>query len=81
MIVFDGWLNMNKAPVVNVMLHVKENVVKSHGVYFLKSFYNGTKGLTADAYCKELKDVMNDFGGSKICAVLSTSQEPAKVQE
>ena len=71
-IVFDGWDDVNRSSVVNVLLRVEsKSTMKS---FFLDSVFTGYAKVGATEYVKIIEKVMGDFGGLKrVCGIASDS--------
>lgn len=71
-IIFDGWDDVNSAPVINVLLRTEPNGSMRSRVFFLRTIYPGHKSMTASQYYREIETVLTDFCSfSNICAITS----------
>lgn len=78
-IVFDGWENIHRQSVINVLLRTEAVANNESNIYFLRSIFPGKKKMTALEYQKEVESIMNAFGGhDKICAVTTDNTSSCK---
>lgn len=72
-LVFDGWEDVNKCSVVNVMLKVETGIDSGRRIFFLDIIYTVHQRLTAEAYQSLVETTISKYvpDHSCICCVVS----------
>jgi len=60
-IAFDGWEDVNRPLVVNIMMKVETGTDRGRRIFFLKTFYPGSRSMTAAAYKEISESTLDEF--------------------
>lgn len=79
-IMFDGWQDVNFAPVVNVLIRTISTNRTTCRTYFVGMVHTGSEACTAQKYVRIVEEVMEEYGGmDRVAGVVTDNTSSCRV--